>query len=170
MAHDIETNGPAELVQARIQRPSRLKLCPQSLPQAPGRPDLPETQQEMLRLSRDVEVNTALYTTLLNNSQQLKIVKAGKVGNVRIIDRPLPVYKPIKPKKKVMIILGLLLGAFVGVAIAIGKFLMVKGVTDSKEIEASLGLPVYATLPHSDFQKDLQKKIKQKTKNSYMRA
>jgi tyrosine-protein kinase Etk/Wzc len=48
--------------------------------------DLPSTQQEVLRLIRDVEVNTALYTSLLDTAQELRVVKAGTIGNVRVID------------------------------------------------------------------------------------
>jgi tyrosine-protein kinase Etk/Wzc len=47
---------------------------------------LPETQQTVLRLARDVEVSTKLYTELLNTAQQLKVSKAGTVGDVRVID------------------------------------------------------------------------------------
>src|SRR3546814_11999808 len=50
---------------------------------------LPETQQEVLSLMRDLEVNTQIYTTLLNSTQELQVTKAGTVGNVRIIDYPL---------------------------------------------------------------------------------
>ena len=48
--------------------------------------ELPNTQQEVLRLVRDVEVNTVLYTSLLNTAQELRVVKAGTVGNVRVVD------------------------------------------------------------------------------------
>ncbi|MCK9262173.1 MAG: Wzz/FepE/Etk N-terminal domain-containing protein, partial [Azoarcus sp.] len=37
---------------------------------------LPDTQQTALRLKRDVEVSTALYTSLLNTAQQLRVSKA----------------------------------------------------------------------------------------------
>lgn len=47
---------------------------------------LPDLEQDTLRLMRDVQVNNELYVDLLNNMQQLKLVKAGKVGNVRLID------------------------------------------------------------------------------------
>lgn len=60
---------------------------------------LPDLEQDTLRLMRDVQVNNELYVDLLNNMQQLKLVKAGKVGNVRLIDNaPLP-RAPVKPKK-----------------------------------------------------------------------
>ena len=46
----------------------------------------PDTQQTALRLKRDVEVSTALYTSLLNSAQQLRVARAGTVGDARIID------------------------------------------------------------------------------------
>src|SRR5690606_10548345 len=48
--------------------------------------NLPETQQELLRYARDVEVATQIYTQLLNRAQELEVARAGTVGNVRIID------------------------------------------------------------------------------------
>ena len=47
---------------------------------------LPDTEQTALRLLRDVRVNTELYTNLLNSAQQLRIAKAGQIGNVRVVD------------------------------------------------------------------------------------
>ena len=46
----------------------------------------PNLEQDLLRLTRDVKVNSDLYVSLLNSSQQLRLVKEGKVGNVRIVD------------------------------------------------------------------------------------
>jgi tyrosine-protein kinase Etk/Wzc len=48
--------------------------------------ELPTTQQELLSLIREVEVSTTLYTSLLTTAQELRVVKAGTVGNVRVID------------------------------------------------------------------------------------
>ncbi|MFX3799859.1 GNVR domain-containing protein, partial [Streptococcus suis] len=47
---------------------------------------LPKTQREVLRMTRDVEVNQQIYIQLLNKVQELNIIKAGTVGNVRILD------------------------------------------------------------------------------------
>lgn len=46
---------------------------------------MPETQQEILRLSRDVESGRAVYMQLLNRQQELNIAKSSAIGNVRII-------------------------------------------------------------------------------------
>lgn len=131
---------------------------------------LPKTQQEILRLSRDVRVNTELYTTLLNNAQQLQVVKAGEIGSVRIIDRAMPTIKPIKPKKAMLWALSLVIGLMAGGGLVLLKRLWDKGVEDPANIEERFGLPVYATVPHSERQVGLYKKIRRKKKGVFVLA
>ena len=117
--------------------------------------NLPETQQEILRLKRDVEVSNQIYTLLLSKTQELDIVRAGTVGNVRVIDyAEVNTNKPVKPKKALLVIVATLLGGFLAVAIVLIQKAMHKGVEDPNEIEA-LGLPVYASVPHSEHQDKL---------------
>lgn len=59
---------------------------------------LPDVQRQYLQLYREVEVKTQLYTALLNSYQQLRIAKAGEIGNVRIVDTAVEPVEPIKPK------------------------------------------------------------------------
>ena len=120
---------------------------------------LPKTQQEILRLSRDVEVATTIYTQLLNKVQELKVAKAGTVGNVRIIDTALTAEKPIKPKKSMIVLLSLVLGLFLGVAVAFVRRAMNKGVEDPDVIEKNIGIPVYANIPLSIKQALLDKDV-----------
>ncbi|QTL36084.1 polysaccharide biosynthesis tyrosine autokinase [Pseudoalteromonas viridis] len=113
---------------------------------------LPETQQELLRLTRDVEVNNEIYTMLLAKSQELDIVRAGTVGNVRIIDTAeVNVSAPVKPKKALIVVMATLLGGLIAVAIVLVQKSLHKGIEDPSEIEA-LGLPVYASVPYSEYQ------------------
>ncbi len=114
--------------------------------------NLPRTQQEMVRLMRDVQVNTDLYTTLLNNAQQLQVAKAGEIGNARIVDHALPSLKPIKPKKSKVLALSVLLGFLGGVGLTLLRSTLHPGVQDPRLIEGRLGLPVVITVPHSDAQ------------------
>ncbi|MEE9425434.1 MAG: polysaccharide biosynthesis tyrosine autokinase [Methylococcales bacterium] len=130
--------------------------------------ELPETQQVILRLSRDVKVNTELYTTLLNNLQTLKVAKAGTVGNVRIIDYAVLPTKPVKPQKALIIALASVLGVMLGTALVFIRKMMSHGIEDPDIIEKHLNIPVYATVPHSDFQQKLnnQQKKNKSTANS----
>ena len=116
---------------------------------------LPETQQELLRLKRDVEVSNQIYTLLLGKAQELDIVRAGTVGNVRIIDyAEVNTSKPVKPKKALIVVMATMLGGMLSVAIVLVQKAMHKGIEDPAEIEA-LGIPVYASVPHSDHQEKL---------------
>jgi len=117
--------------------------------------NLPETQQELLRLKRDVEVSNQIYTLLLSKTQELDIVRAGTVGNVRIIDHAeVNISKPVKPKKALIVVMATMLGGMLAVAIVLVQKAIHKGVEDPNEIEA-LGLPVYASVPYSDYQDKL---------------
>ncbi|WP_063701707.1 polysaccharide biosynthesis tyrosine autokinase [Pseudoalteromonas gelatinilytica] len=132
--------------------------------------NLPETQQELLRLKRDVEVSNQIYTLLLGKTQELDIVRAGTVGNVRVVDvAAVDTTEPVKPKKAIIAVVATLLGGFLAVAIVLIQKAMHRGVEDPSEIE-SIGLPVYASVPYSDFQDKLTgfnraRKVKDKPKS-----
>lgn len=113
---------------------------------------LPDLQRQYLQLYRDVEVNTQLYTNLLNSYQQLKVAKAGEIGTVRIIDQAVVPVHPIKPKKLIILALSIFAGGLIGILIALAKNLLRSGIRSSEEIENALALPVYATIPRSSIQ------------------
>ncbi|PQJ66348.1 polysaccharide biosynthesis tyrosine autokinase [Photobacterium angustum] len=123
---------------------------------------LPKTQQEILRLTRNVEVNQQIYVELLNKVQELSIVKASTVGNVRILDSAQSYSQAVKPKKALIVVLATLLGGMLSVAIALLRAAFHKGVETPDQIE-EIGLPVYASIPLSDSQTDLLKKQKGKS-------
>ena len=80
---------------------------------------LPKTQQEVLRLTRDAQVGQQIYLQLLNKVQELNIVKAGTVGNVRIIDGAELQPLPVKPKKSLLVVIATLLGGMLSVALVL---------------------------------------------------
>ena len=119
---------------------------------------LPETQQELLRLTRDMQVTTQTYTLVLNKSQEQDIIRAGNIGNVRIIDKAdSNIEEPVKPMRAVIVLVAMLLGALVAVAIIFIRQAFYRGVENPEVIE-NLGMPVYASLPLSRQQERLHKK------------
>ncbi|MFO1433671.1 MAG: polysaccharide biosynthesis tyrosine autokinase [Candidatus Competibacteraceae bacterium] len=121
---------------------------------------LPNTEQQMVALMRDVQVNTNLYTALLNRAQELQVAKAGTLGNVRIIDYAIPSITPVSPKKTQVLTLALVLGLFLGIVVAFVRKALRKGVEDPDQLEKQLGLPVYATIPHSKPQERLGRRLR----------
>lgn len=110
---------------------------------------MPETQQEILRLSRDVESGRAVYMQLLNRQQELNIAKSSAIGNVRIIDNAVTEPKPIKPKKIIIVLLGIILGGGVSVGIVILQVFLRRGIESPEQLE-ELGVNVYASIPVSE--------------------
>jgi tyrosine-protein kinase Etk/Wzc len=118
---------------------------------------LPVTQQELLRLTRDMQVTSQTYTLMLNKSQEQDILRAGSIGNVRIIDNAdANVEVPVKPMKKLIVLVALLLGTVVAVALVFVRQAFYRGVENPELLEHS-GMPVYASLPYSRQQERLDK-------------
>ncbi|MEC9481694.1 MAG: polysaccharide biosynthesis tyrosine autokinase [Halomonas sp.] len=120
--------------------------------------DLPETQQEILRLTREVEVTQQIYVQLLNRMQELNIAKAGTVGNVRILDDAV-IQGMIAPRTLRIIAVSLVGGFLLAVCIVLLRLVFNRGVETPDQIEA-LGLPVYATVPLSEEQDKLNRRVK----------
>lgn len=124
--------------------------------------ELPDLQRRYLQLYREVEVKQQLYTALLNSYQQLRIAKAGEIGNVRIVDTAVEPIEPIAPKKLQILILSIFLGGFLGTLLALLRNMMRSGIKDSSQIENELDLPVYATVPRSPVQESRINILKKK--------
>lgn len=125
-----------------------------------GRVDtLPKTQQEILRLTRDLKVNTEMYNNILNDTQQLRVAQAGTVGNVRVIDYAVKPDEPASPIMKKVLFIGLLAGLLLGIAFILVRNWLQKGVKDAAELETRLGLTVLATIPESREQQRLLRDV-----------
>jgi tyrosine-protein kinase Etk/Wzc len=126
---------------------------------------LPETQQEVLRLTRDVEVNQEIYLQLLNKVQELKVLRAGTVGNVRILDTAVTLPEPVAPKKPLIVVLATLLGGMLSVGLVLVKAAFNRGIESPQQLE-ELGINVYASIPKSDQQTALERKLFGKSGNA----
>lgn len=110
---------------------------------------LPALEQQLLNLMRDVNVNSELYAGLLNSAQQLRLVKEGKVGSVRMVDAAIPPEAPVKPRKLVVLLISALAGLVLGIALALLRNAFRPGLRTPADIENRLGLDVLATVPRA---------------------
>lgn len=107
--------------------------------------NLPETQKEVFNLTRNLEVAQNVYLALLNRQQELQVVRASVVGNVRVLDGAFTPPESIAPAKALILVGSLLLGFVFGAAIVLVRRMFNAGVTGSEQLE-KLGLPVFATV------------------------
>ena len=119
---------------------------------------LPERQQQILRLRRDVDLNQEIYLQLVNRAQELRVARAGTVGNVRIIDDAMLQQGPVEPRRRLILALSFVLGGMLGVGGVLGQGLLRRGLESPEELERA-GIPVYASVPLSDAQKRLTRRL-----------
>ncbi|WP_035888713.1 tyrosine-protein kinase Wzc [Franconibacter pulveris] len=114
---------------------------------------MPKTQQEIVRLTRDVESGQQVYMQLLNKQQELKITQASTVGDVRIVDPAITQPGIVKPKKALIILGSLILGLLLSVVVVLLRSLFNRGIESPQALEEA-GINVYASIPLSEWQKE----------------
>ena len=125
---------------------------------------MPATQQQVLQLSRDVESGQAVYMQLLNRQQELNIAKNSAIGNVRIIDDAVTEPKPVKPKKSLIVLIGIVLGGAISVGLVLLQVFLRRGIESPEQLE-ELGINVYASVPVSEWMARQQPKRSLKGKH-----
>jgi len=113
---------------------------------------MPKTQQEIVRLTRDVESGQQVYMQLLNKQQELRINEASTVGDVRIVDDAITQPGVLKPKKGLIILGSILFGLIASVVGVLLLSLLRRGVESPQALEER-DINVYASIPLSEWQK-----------------
>ncbi|MDR6479228.1 polysaccharide biosynthesis tyrosine autokinase [Paraburkholderia terricola] len=108
---------------------------------------LPETQRQVVKIQRDVKISNDLYVGLLNNIEQLQILQAGRVGNVRILDDALLPDRPVRLRRALMCVVVVALALFAAAGAAFIRDLLFRGISDLHEIEEWTDLSVFSVVP-----------------------
>jgi len=109
---------------------------------------LPDRQQEVLRKNRDVEVTQQIYVQLLNKAQELNVLKAGAVGNVRIIDEAAMLPGQVSPRPMLITPLSAILAGAMMALLLLVRSALSRQIDSPVQLE-KMGLPVFATIPYS---------------------
>lgn len=108
---------------------------------------LPETQQEIFKLNRDLEVATGVYTQMLNRTQALRVLRASTVGaQARVVDMAWSDGQRQYPKISLHLLFSAVIGLLLGALAVLLRQALRRGIRSEQEIEA-MGLPVLAILP-----------------------
>src|SRR5579862_2865087 len=121
---------------------------------------VPKTDQKAMSLERDVKVKDQLYLLLLNKIQQLQVLKAGTLSDIRILNSAYVPIIPLPTHKSFILLISALVG-FVSVIMALFiRDMFRKGIDNPESVEEHFGIPTYAIIPHSNKQKQLNREFK----------
>lgn len=109
---------------------------------------LPDTQREILNYTHDVEMAQEIYTELLTRAQEVDVMRASTVGNVRVVDPAQTQLQPVGPRRARILAAALLLGGMLGSGWVLFRNWLRKGVQSASDLE-DLGLTVFATINRS---------------------
>jgi succinoglycan biosynthesis transport protein ExoP len=112
--------------------------------------DLNLLEIEYNRLRRAKDNNEKLYELILERTKESDLTRMMRVNNIRVIDKPLLPRAPVRPRVAVNVALGIIFGAGLGIAAAIGRGLLDRTVKTPDDVQRELGLTFLGLLPELD--------------------
>ncbi|MCK4351960.1 polysaccharide biosynthesis tyrosine autokinase [candidate division WOR-3 bacterium] len=120
---------------------------------------LPKKELELIQLEREREISNNIYQMLSQKHEEIKIVEAGKVSNVKIVDRASTPGVLIKPNKRLNLALGLILGLILGLGTAFVSEYFDTSIKTPKDIERYINLPLLGSIPILKTQSNTQDEV-----------
>jgi capsular exopolysaccharide synthesis family protein len=106
-------------------------------------------------LEREAQANGEMYRKLLDEVNKLALSRGLVSSNdvngidIRIVEPPLVAEHPSQPRGRLLLAISAMAGLFVGCGLALGKRALDTSVSSVDAAEATLGIPVLATVPRS---------------------
>jgi uncharacterized protein involved in exopolysaccharide biosynthesis len=110
-------------------------------------------ENELQNLKRELATNERNYKTYLEKVEEALIsddLNRQKMANISVIQAATAPAKPIKPRKALNILLGIILGAVSGLGIAFFNEYSSQSLSTPESAERRLGLPVLGTIPYRE--------------------
>ena len=109
---------------------------------------IPAQEMTFLRLGRQAEILSELYTLLQTRQKEAEIAAAVEDQSVRVVDPAIFPVEPIRPKPWLSLALALLLGSVAGVGGAILAEHADRSVRDRRTLQAATGAAVLGLIPN----------------------
>lgn len=120
---------------------------------------LPGNMIRLIRLKRDVSLNETLFKTIAQQASEMALRQQTQSGLGRIIDHGFVPLKPVKPKKVLYLLLGMIAGMFFSVAYIFIKESVTTSINSVEKLKKQ-GMPILAVIP------DIRSYIRQYFSNS----
>ncbi|EIF51211.1 tyrosine-protein kinase family protein [Sulfurovum sp. AR] len=109
---------------------------------------LPADERMFGQLQRKFVVNEKIYSYLLEKRSETAIIKESTVSKNRIIDEALYPGFPIKPKRKLIVLVGLILGLILGIAVAFLREFLDDRIKAEEDVTKVIDVPILGLIPH----------------------
>lgn len=110
---------------------------------------LPASDQIAVNYMRDIRVKNQIYLTLLNKIQELQVINAGTVSDVRILAPAVLPDGPLPKQGIVVFAASLVLGFILAMLFVLTRKAFFHTIDDPQWVEQQLGLNNFAIIPYS---------------------
>lgn len=116
---------------------------------------LPNTQQEIVALTRDVQSEQEIYNQLVTKKQELSVLNSGITADVRVIDDAESEPLAVAPRKKLILLISFVAGLILGCGYVFVRYVFTNKIKNIDDVDG-FGINVYATIPFSNYAKKLR--------------
>ncbi len=109
---------------------------------------VPVKEREVVDITRQQNLKEALYTYLLNRREEVALQLAIEEANVRLVENPIVSESPIRPRRMMILGIGLLLGLLFPAAVIWVLRYLDNTISSRQDIEEHTAIPVLGELPH----------------------
>lgn len=111
---------------------------------------LPAKETQMVRLIREKDVYEKMFTLLLDKREEMRVAELSQLQDIILVDHPYVPLKPIQPRKTLNMLIGFLLGGFLGIVTVFLLELKKTKLIDLDYLEDELRMPILALIPNFD--------------------
>jgi capsular exopolysaccharide synthesis family protein len=108
---------------------------------------LPKKEKKLISFQRSYEVNSKMYTYLLEKKSENELIEVSAVSDYETVDKAYTPSTPVSPKKMVIMVIAAIIGLGLGIFIALLRSFTVDKVKSQKDVELLTQLPIYGNIP-----------------------
>ncbi len=108
---------------------------------------LPKKEKKLISFQRSYEVNSKMYTYLLEKKSENELIEVSAVSDYETVDKAYTPSTPVSPKKSMILIMAAMIGLGLGIFIALLRSFTIDKVKTQKDVELLTRLPIYGNIP-----------------------
>ncbi|HEY3423789.1 MAG TPA: GumC family protein [Negativicutes bacterium] len=111
------------------------------------------SEKNILQLKREQTINEKNFQTYMEKAEEARITEDMnrlKMSNISIIQKATVPVEPVKPKKALNILMGIIMGIFCGIGLALISEITCLNFSTPEKVENRLSLPVLATIAQKE--------------------
>jgi len=108
---------------------------------------LPYTEMELARLQRNYRIDEHIFSLLAENLEDARVAEQARIGNIRIIDRAILPHSPVKPNKRINLMVGFMLSIIISTTSAVALHIFDTKIRTLDDVEKYVKPKVLGTIP-----------------------